>query len=613
MEAKEKSLTFLREQVVYIVPYFQRGYVWKEENWTGIWDELTADRRDCFLGSIILKKDKIPGREGTYKTIIDGQQRLTTLTILLRAFYDYHIINNASDITLHQFRVLLFHPVSEWLETGVLTKEVYRIEHSRLNREDYQNIMDGKVNVSDIVMDGPADKISNPLLRCYRFFTEKIANAPDTELKRVQQKLMFDTSKILVVIDLDEEDNEQLIFDTINSTGVKLTAADIIKNALFHKVKKAGYSEEDIYKNTWENCFENEAETSSLWLETKGLGQNQRSNIDHFFYSYAIVKGIFSVPGDKMANLAEKYKDHINKMPNAEIIDFIKSICSYANTYRDTFIQFDDVTTYTYSDSAVRLLHILNTVKITAFDPFILHVFASSDYDDEKRAALFNQLECYVMRHYVIGNTSKMGSFLQDAVEFIDKPEKLEEKLTDDLISDVRLEHALRDINNTKAKLVLFWIELRRHTRKESDLYHTPLTYAYELEHIMPQKWEKHWGFGVQPIIDENGEKLPDDEATRIRNEAVYEIGNMTLLSSKLNKELQNYNFKDKVKGAVIKNRLKPGMELFASLSITKEVINRNPLVWNEKLIRERTKQLTEEFKEIWPYSKPAASIAERI
>ena len=63
MEAKEKSLTFLREQFVYIVPYFQRGYVWNEDNWDGIWQELTAKRNDCFLGSIILKREKYLGRE----------------------------------------------------------------------------------------------------------------------------------------------------------------------------------------------------------------------------------------------------------------------------------------------------------------------------------------------------------------------------------------------------------------------------------------------------------------------------------------------------------------------------------------------------------------------
>lgn len=101
-------------------------------------------------------------------------------------------------------------------------------------------------------------------------------------------------------------------------------------------------------------------------------------------------------------------------------------------------------------------------------------------------------------------------------------------------------------------------------------------------------------------IYGEDGNPLPTDEATRLRNEAVYEIGNMTLLSSKLNKELQNYCFSDKVNGALIGRKQRFGMKTYASLSITKEVINRDPLVWNEDSIHERTYLLTEEVKQIW-------------
>ena len=104
----------------------------------------------------------------------------------------------------------------------------------------------------------------------------------------------------------------------------------------------------------------------------------------------------------------------------------------------------------------------------------------------------------------------------------------------------------------------------------------------------MPQKWTAYWGLEVLPVLDDNGDPLPADVATRTRNDAVYEIGNMTLLTSKLNKTLQNYCFKDKVEGAVISKKQRFGMKKFASLSITKEVINVDPLVWDEKKIYER-------------------------
>ena len=608
MEAKEKSLTFLREQFVYIVPYFQRGYVWNEDNWDGIWQELTAKRNDCFLGSIILKREKYVGREEECKTIIDGQQRLTTLTILLRAFLDFYVSKGVTDTeTLQHFRELIFYRSTQWLETGSVTREICRIEHSRLNKQEYSDVIEGKIDPTQVEIDPQNQESTSKIIRCYKFFYDKLCTASVEDINRARNKLIIDSNKILVVIDLDEQENEQVIFDTINSTGVKLTASDIIKNALFQKLRQEGMAFDAFYQDTWQRCFEDTTETLNLWLKTKGIGQNQRSNIDLFFYSFAIIEGFFHVPRDKMSDLAVKYKEYINDFSTDQAKTFIRKICDYAETYKDTFIGFDNITSYSFNDGKVRLLQILDTVSITAFEPFILYTLKSCDEDQQNQ--IFEKLECYVMRHYIIGNSSKMGSFLQDAVEMIKGTFNFDEKLADELISDTRLERALKYINNTKARLVLFWIELRRHTRKESDLYNTPLNYAYELEHIMPQKWMTHWNFDVLPIVGEDGEPLPTEEATRLRNEAVYEIGNMTLLSSKLNKELQNYCLADKVNGAVIGKKQRFGMKAFASLSITKEVINNDPLVWNEESIHERTSLLTEEAKQIWPGKKAISGV----
>lgn len=604
MEAKEKALTFLREQIIYIVPYFQRGYVWDEENWEGIWQELTAKREDCFLGSIILKKEQYPGRTEVCKTIIDGQQRLTTLTILLRAFMDYYIKRkgvNPDDPALLYFRQLIFYPYTKWTASGIETTERCRIDHSRLNKKDYTAIIEGSLDPETLAVNTAPKQgaVTSKLLRCYKYFYDKLCEASDDDISMARSKLIIDDSKILVVIDLVEKENEQVIFDTINSTGVMLTASDIIKNALFQKVKSSGRDIELLYEDTWQKCFEDSSDTVALWMETKGLGQNKRSNIDLFFYSFAIIKGFFHVPKDKMADLASKYKEHIAALPFGEDECFLREICEYADLYRETFISFNDITGFSFSENRLRLLQILRTVNITAFDPFIL--FVLKNYEESKQDAILAKLECYVMRHYIIGNSSKMGSFLQDAVKMIGGTFDFDEELSDDSISNIRLERALRYINNTKAKLVLFWIELYRHTQKESDLYDVPLAFKYELEHVMPQKWQTHWSLAALPIVKDDGSEMTVEEGTQIRSEAVYEIGNMTLLTAKLNKELQNYAFSEKVKGAVIGKKERPGMDKFAALSITKEIINRDPLVWNEESIYARTKEMINCFEIIWP------------
>ncbi len=608
MKASEKSLTFLKEMTIYVVPYFQRGYVWNESNWEGIWEELTAPRKDCFLGSIILKKDKTVIRDDdgyvvceTPKTIIDGQQRLTTLTILLRALYDFYSSQeNPDEEFLHYFDDLFFYRYKKHLKGGIKAFRRCNIEHSRLNQMEYRAIIEGKVDQTQLLESKNKETaIQSSLLQCYKFFLKKLRAATEEELNLVCDKLTLDESKILVVINLDEDENEQAIFDTINSTGVKLTASDIIKNALFHKITKSPAALDDLYKATWQKTFEETQELLDQWLETKGIGQNQRSNIDHFFYSFAIIKEFFHVPGDKMTELAQKYKEYISGFSESETEIFIREICDYANIYKDTFMDFDDVTSYSYDDGRNRLLQILNTVKITAFDPFIL--YAISNYSEKEQESLFKKLETYVIRHYVIGNSSKMGRFLMDAADMIKGTFDFQEKLTDDLISDDRLERALKSVTNVKAKLLLFWIELHRQTNPESDHSVATLKYSFELEHIMPQKWIDYWGLDVLPIVDENGNRLPNEEAAKIRRAAIYEIGNMTLLTSRLNKELQNYAFSDKVNGREIKGKFRAGMKEFASLQITKEVIRTEPLVWNEEKISERTRRLTDEIKQIWP------------
>lgn len=137
----------------------------------------------------------------------------------------------------------------------------------------------------------------------------------------------------------------------------------------------------------------------------------------------------------------------------------------------------------------------------------------------------------------------------------------------------------------------------------ESDLHGAELKYSFELEHIMPQKWRQHWGLDVLPCIDEHGVELSGNDAENARTAAVYEIGNMTLLPSRLNKDLKNYAFADKVNGCQLRKRWQKGMKDQTAFMITKEVTDRDPLVWREADIRARTQALFKEFCEIWPSS----------
>lgn len=602
MEAKERELGFIKGQKIYKVPFFQRGYVWDEENWSDLWDELVSKKKDCFLGSVIIKSEKTSSSDDiTYKTVIDGQQRLTTLTIILRALNDSDSNEDEVDSEIEEF---LFYVKKIKTAEGKKKKRELKIQHSHIDRKAYTAVIEGEYRkkLDEIKCE---NQESVKILRCYKFFREKLSSATEDEIKRIEAKLTYDTSKILVVIDLDEDENEQAIFDTINSAGVKLTNADIIKNALFQNIiyNNEGGIDEDIlqfYQQTWVTYFEKDQELLSAWLAKKVVGRIERTNIDMFLHCYAVIRGIYDPQENKMEELSDCYKKYLKDKDRAEIIEFVKDLCDHSKVYREYFIGFDQLTAFTYDNQKMRLLHILSCMKVTTFDAYILN--ALMHYPEDKLNQEFHMLECYVMRNYITSNTNRTKNYNKDSVLLLQGKFDFAERFAEEDQDDIHVEKALKNIRrNSKAALVLFWIELYRHRMKESDLHNVSLNYHFQLEHVMPQMWNEFWGVSVLPVTDKDGNVVDDEHARVIRGQAVYEIGNMTLLTSTLNNRLRNYPFEDKVNGKIIAGKFKDGMKKYSSLSISTEITSRVPLVWNEAAIIERTERLTKEFLEIWP------------
>lgn len=594
MDAREKSLTFLVENIRYVIPYFQRSYVWNEENWEELWDELIADRQDCFLGSIILKLEKNTGNSETRKSVIDGQQRLTTLSILLEALCEKIEADPDNADTAKEYRKLLFYHTDIWnVDKGNKVSKTPKIIHSRLDKADYNSVITGeaRASVADI------SKESSGIFRCYKFFTEKIEQATGYQLRTVSRKLLNTESHILVVINLGADENEQAIFDTINSAGVKLTAADMIKNAVYQKMGSDHAALEEHYTENWYPCFE-AGEKVQKWLGTKGSGQNQRTYIDLFFQCFAILEGFFDPTKDKIADLAKKYKEYIAMYTMEDAKSFIEKICEYAKTYEEVFIGYDSVTGYTYSKYRHRLMHILTTTKVTVFDAFIL--YAVRNFTSEQCKAVFKKLETYVMRNYVLSNSKITKSYNQDLKAMVKGNFDFDSALSRSELANERIDHKLRSIDNARAKLILFWIELyqREHNGK-SDQHETGLTYNFQLEHIMPQSWRDNWGLDVLPVVVD-GEIVDDVSAAEtVRSDAVYRIGNMTLLTARLNDQISNSSFADKVNGREIRGRFETGIKQNSSLLITREILS-EPLLWNEEKIVDRTDSIIRLFETVW-------------
>lgn len=148
MHAEDKSFNFLAAPNYYDIPFFQRAYVWDDTNWQELINNLKDKNRDHFLGSLIFKNEMShPGTASRY-SVIDGQQRLTTLSILLRALYD-HIVKHADEYGYDQDVLKTCQVKMESLlfvsEGGIRQKLFVKINHSHLDKKAYESIINGSL------------------------------------------------------------------------------------------------------------------------------------------------------------------------------------------------------------------------------------------------------------------------------------------------------------------------------------------------------------------------------------------------------------------------------------------------------------------------------------
>lgn len=590
MDAHAKAFTFLGNEGQVSIPFFQRPYVWDEANWSELLADLSnADRRH-FLGSLILKQERAATGEPKRVTVIDGQQRLTTLSVLLKAIYDslpIDIRENCKDAV----RTHLFFKRNQTDRNYLV-----RIQHSHVDATAYSAVIKAG-------LDGPAFDMGtgsqNRIIRCYRYYRCELEKRPEADLIELFERILHPQEKMLVVIDLLEDDDEQTIFDTTNTAGVRLSGADVIKNALFQSlIQLVGDDKQlvvDVYKRTWERVFLFDDDALRFWEAEKPTGRLMRDNSDVLLHALAVIGGFFDPDKHQLSDLPRLYKERIRRYKSAEeLVSFVEEITRYADLYRDTIPEFRKDTLLSFSDPITRLFHVLDVLQISTFHPFVLFILHEHRSDQIRRDAILSSLERFVIRRVLAQHETK--NFNKIARAFIADPQALaaEAKLTTD--GDVVA--GIRKISNKHAALVLFWIELRRRSRDHKyDI--TELKYDYSLEHIMPQKWEQHWG-EIPDKRDASGGVMSRDDAKKDRHDKVYWLGNMTLLTSELNSSLRNFAFQKKVAG----DGRKKGIKAYGLLSITHDDIvepyERGETVWDESRIVKRTDALARELLSIW-------------
>ena len=361
MRAEDKSFYFLATPSYYDIPFFQRAYVWNEDNWSELFGNLTDKNQNHFLGSIILKNELAIAGSVARFSVIDGQQRLTTLSILLRACYD-HIVQHSHEygydediIKTCQVKMesLLFVP-----EGGIKQKLHVKINHSHLDKKAFEEVINGDLDKNDKwekYVGLPDDDNSSSIIKAYAYFRDELLDVNQEIIDYLWELLTVDKIKFLVNIDLDVNDNEQAIFDTVNSAGVRLSSADTIKNLLYQKYvellrkTESGDIDEaaiEEYESTWVDAFIADEALNAYWESQRQYGRMKRSNLETFLHAFAVVQGFFNPAENNMADLPQEYRKKVSKMDISALEDFLKELHDYSVVFKEYFSDEDSLLTY---------------------------------------------------------------------------------------------------------------------------------------------------------------------------------------------------------------------------------------------------------------------------
>lgn len=582
--AKEESFKVFESEKNLNIPLFQRKYVWKEENWQELFESFFQNESFGFLGSILVQRKTFDAGSGELE-VIDGQQRLTTISILIMAIYD------SLDVEKRENAIDCIHNI-------LFSKKTYereyrpKINHSKYDKEEYNRVI--KLDREDGTIDTTK---KDGIVGCYNYFLSRLSEVTQEKIEDVFDNIITGRNKIWVVITLDRDMDEQTIFDTLNNSGVSLTAGDTIKNYLFkkaHDIYNQYYDDSveaenrliELHNTTWEEAFSNTKELSEYWDKIKITGRVKRINLDLFLFSFGVVKGIFTTYENSISDLANMYKKYINSITSKEEIDSLLSdIYSYSLIYRNSFDCIDSDTLFEYSQDNVleRLTHLMSYLELTAFNPYVLKMLKDYENDTNMLIKKLHLLEKYLVYNNLTKDSSKTKNYNKMCMTIINDPNKLEKECF-----EMDLEKPfvfLDDITNKMARFYLFWIELYRRTENHDEV---KLQDVYSLEHIMPQKWRQEWfpdkSEQINPTFIENREK------------SIYKLGNMTLLKGKLNTSISNKKFSDKIE------KMRP----YAALKITKEDIiqpyDSGVKIWDEKRIDKRTNRFNKMIKDIFLY-----------
>ena len=547
------------------IPFYQRAYVWGEEQWErflGDMEFVTASKRPYFLGSIILKQESSGytwSEVSEVRTVIDGQQRLTTMVIFFKALCAKIDANRLFERDFV-------------LETGEVA-----LRHGKYDRQDFEKVVNA---TGSEPVEG-----SSAIIGAYNYFLKNI-DPEKVDRNTIKSNVQF------VCIDLTEGEDEQQIFDTINSLGVRLTTAELLKNYFFNR------ENEQAFKDSWEDVFEPTAEKREYWEQEVVTGRIKRTLIDLFFDAFLQImvqdKARCVTAEDKLyysrtSNLFQSYKDFISRYCDGGKDEVLNAMNAYAAVFESTFDPTCCDRNVPPAPSTERMNVLIFGLKNSTLIPYVLYVRKSVESPDEQ-AKVFATLESYIVRRMLVRATTKNYNRLftslilnevKDA-EALRKALEANDEATTYMPGDAEVRSAFEEscLYNLQSKGVLYLLESAIRPGMSS----TALLgfNQYTLEHMMPKKWRNKWG-------------ALDEEAATRRDRKLLTLGNLAIITHSLNASIRDADWTTKKQGKGYKD----GLALCAAgLATMAGALEKES--WGEDDIADRAEWLANKALEVW-------------
>lgn len=590
MEVNLRNLTDLFVQPgQYEIPRFQRPYVWSQDKqWMPLWDDVrdTAERileahedspqpQPHFMGAVVLQQVGNESGSLARRIVVDGQQRLTTLQLLLDAAQEILEQREIADPAARLEDLVLNQPKYQ----GGNADNAFKVWPTDADQEAFRHAM-----VNDL---SGGEWPESRIVKAHEFFKHQIdqwigeGEGVDEDANERAEALEKALSKLLevVVIDLLSSDNPHIIFETLNARGTPLRQSDLMKNMILHEAKKTDVINEVNwpFEDVW-------------WDEEIRQGRLYRPRIDVFLNYWLTMRTLQEVGA---ADMFLSFRRHYEAGQHGVINDIAADIADVSSSYR--CLDKGEL-----GGAWTAFVPRWQDMQAAVVTPVLLWLLSSESEPDQVFRAI-KALESYLVRRMVCrmtaGNYNRMFVDLlrrledvgpakagEAVVEFLDEREAYgtlwpNDNLVFDAISTKPL---YRLLTRGRLRMVLGVVEAElRTTKAEGGRLPTGLT----IEHIMPQRWRGVWP-NPKPRVG------PEDSEER-RDRVLDSLGNLTLVSQPLNSALSNGPWEMKRKG----------LSEHSTLFLNKDLLEHSgDDGWDEDAIHARAVRIHRAFVKAWPH-----------